>query len=548
MAGIRTDDARRRGRAAFDRQAWGEAFEQLQAADHVQTLASDDVLRLATAAYLSGNAAAAAVLWARAHHDYLSDNNIPAAVRCAFWLGFSSQLQGERAPAAGWLARGTRLLDEWGGDAVERGYLLHAVAMRTAKDGDPATALGMFEEAASIGARFGEADLVAMARQGQGRTRIRLGQVAAGTALLDEVMASVMADGVSPIIVGGVYCSVIEGCHDMFDLRRAQEWTAALDRWCATQPERVPSRGSCQVHRSRIMQFHGDWADALEEARRAQTWLSQPPPQSAIGAACYQVGEIHRLRGDFAEAENAFAEASRWGRDPQPGLAELRLAQGEVAKAKVAICRALDEVKPTWLRAPLLVAAVSILVAAGDVSRARACASELEEIAKQGSAPFLKASSHEAMGAVLLAEGKASEAQQLLRSAVREWQELGAPYESARTRVLLAGASRLAGDQDTAIMEFQSARHIFDQLSALPDLRRLEALTAVRGPDSASALTKREGEVLRLVAKGATNRVVATELGISEKTAARHVSNIFLKLGLPNRSAATAWAHQHKLV
>jgi len=457
-------------------------------------------------------------------------------------------LQGEHAPAAGWLARGSRMLEEWGQESVEPGYFLQADAMRAAMSGDMPAALANFERSAAIGEQYGDHDLLAMARQGHGRVLIRMGEVAAGVTLLDEVMASLMSGEVSPLIMGGVYCSVIEGCHDMFDLRRAREWTAVLDRWCASQPERVPARGSCQIHRSQILRFHGDWDEALEQAQRAQAWLSQPPPQSSVGAACYQVGEIHRLRGEFAEAENAYAEASRWGRDPQPGLAELRLAQGEVARAKIAVCRALEGAKLTRIRATLLSPAVGILIAAGDVERARACASELTEIAGRIDVPYMRAASLEATGAVHLAEGDAASAQQNLSEAAAIWRELGAPHESARTRVLLATASRRLGDEDTATMEFHAARHLFEQLEATPDLRRLDALTAAHGPDSASVLTRREEEVIRLLAKGATNRLIAGELGISEKTAARHVSNIYLKLGLPNRAAATTWAHEHKLV
>ena len=548
MAGVMTDDAQQRGREAFERQEWGKAFEQLQAADHVQFLAPDDLVRLATAAYLNGNQAAAAVIWARAHHDFLTQGNIPAAARSAFWLGFTALLQGEQAPASGWLGRGSRLLEEWGDESVEPGYFLHAEAMRSAVAGDMTAALANFERATAIGAQFGDHDLVAMARQGHGRVLIRLGETVAGMAMLDEVMASLMSGELSPLIMGGVYCSVIEGCHDMFDLRRAREWTAALDRWCASQPERVPARGNCQIHRSQIMRFHGDWSEALEQAEQAQEWLSQPPPQAAIGGACYQVGEIHRLRGDFAAAENAYAEASRWGRDPQPGLAELRLAQGEVARARLAVCRALDGAKVTRVRAQLLSAAVGILIAAGDVERARTCANELGEIAGRLDVPYMHAVSLEATGAVLLAEGDAAAARQALSEAAAIWRELGAPHESARARVLLATASRRLGDEDTATMEFQAARHLFEQLEATPDLRRLDALTAVNGPDRVPVLTPREEEVIRLLAKGATNRLIAGELHISEKTAARHVSNIYTKLGLPNRAAATTWAHEHKLV
>ena len=472
----------RSGRAAFARQAWAEAMELLQAEDHVHPLEPEDLMRLATAAYLTGSGATAAI-WARAHQDFLSQGNIPGAVRCAFWLGFQALLQGERAPAAGWLSRGSRLLDEHGLDVVERGYLLHATALRAAIEGDAASASATFAEAATIGTRFGDQDLVALARHGVGRTLIRLGHPAEGVAMLDEAMAAVTSGAVSPLLVGGVYCSVIEGCHEIYDLRRAREWTTALDAWCATQPERIPARGNCQIHRSRILQFHGAWSDALEEAQRAHAWLSQPPPHVAIGGACYQMGEVHRLRGEFDAAESAYREASRWGRDPEPGLAELRLMQGQAGRAKVAICRALEDAKVQRARAGLLPAAVEILLEAGEPEKARAAAKELEELADLFEVPYMHAMSRQANGALRLAEGKAEEALRSLRMAVETWQAMDAPYETARARVLAALAYRALGDDDAAAMELDAAQLGFSQLEARPDLARLERLAAGGGTD-----------------------------------------------------------------
>jgi DNA-binding CsgD family transcriptional regulator/tetratricopeptide (TPR) repeat protein len=537
------------GRAAYARQAWTEALEQLQAADRVATLDTDDLSRLATAAYLSGDESASSVGWSRLHHACIAEGNIAGAARSAFWIAFHAQRAGQRAPAGVWLARGMRIVEESGVDMVERGYFLYLTAMRTAVEGDPAGAMELFREIIGIGERFGDADLVAMARQGLGRTLVRIGRCAPGAAMFDEAMASVTSGEVSPMLMGGIYCSVIEGCHEMFDLGRAREWTVALDRWCAAQPARVPSRGNCQVHRSRMLQFHGDWPEALSEAERAQAWLSQPPPQQAIGPACYQVGDMHRLQGDFGAAESAYKEASRWGRDPEPGLAELRLAQGHVDQAKTAICRALDQVREPRERAPMLAAGVHILLAAGDVTIAAALATEMARLADEMRVPYVRAISDQANGAVLLAQGNPGMALPSLRAAVDTWQSLNAPYETAQARTLMGQASQELGHADAAIMEFEAAHLAFELLEATPDLERLERLMGSPGDgDQNHGLTPREAAVVRLLASGATNRIIATELGISEKTVARHASNIFLKLGLPNRAAATAWAHRQKLV
>jgi tetratricopeptide (TPR) repeat protein len=306
------------------------------------------------------------------------------------------------------------------------------VAARSIFEGDNTSASASFAAAAEIGDRFGDRDLVTLARVGQGRALLRLGETAAGVALLDEVMVAVEAGDVSAIVAGDVYCTVIEGCQEIFDLGRAQAWTAALTHWLASQPDLVAYHGQCLVHRAEIMQLHGARREAMEEAERAAERFLRGPDHPAAGAAFYQQAELHRLRGEFAKAEEAYRQASRWGRMPQPGLALLRLAQGQVDAAQAAIRRVMEEASDRVTRSNLLAADVEIMLDAHDVAAARARADELSAIAADLGAPLLGAVAAHAQGAVLLSEGNPPAALDALGQAWTAWQELEAPYEAAR--------------------------------------------------------------------------------------------------------------------
>ena len=533
------------GRGAYDGRQWHDTWRLLSLADEVAPLGVEDLERLAMAAYLAGRDEDYLRTLERAHHAYLDAGNCVRAARAAFWLGLRLAFRGETGPATGWFGRAARLLQREGKACVEEGYLLLPTAEQQLCAGAAETAYTTAARAAEIGDQFGESDLSACARHVQGRALIQEGQVEKGLALLDEAMVAVAAGELSPIMTGLIYCSVIDTCQQVYAVDRARQWTHSLARWCAEQPQLISFTGTCLVHRAEIMQMNGAWREAIEEARRA-CGVSREQPVPA--AAYYQQAEVHRLRGEFAEAEEAYQQASRHGCEPLPGLALLRLAQGRTEPAAASISRALGATTDRLQRTKLLPACVEIMLVRGDLASAREMCRELEETADRFQTAALRAMAAQTAGAVALAEGDHQSALPALRRAFELWLQVEAPYLAARTRELIGLVCRSIGDKEGARLELAAAREAFATLGAVPDVARIDRPVPFSAALRGSGLTPRELEVLRLVATGKPNKVIASELGLSEKTIDRHLSNIFGKLGVSSRTAAAAWAYGRKLV
>jgi ATP/maltotriose-dependent transcriptional regulator MalT len=532
-----------RGREAYGRRAWLDAYEALSAADAASSLDAADLELLAFSASMVGRMDDHIALLERAHHAYLDSGDTMAAAAMAIWIGMTLTSRDEMGPAGGWFGRARRLADREGEDSVVRGWLLVPAALQQLAAGEHEAAVAALSAAVESAERFRDADLLAAAMQFQGLARIKQGRVEEGLRLLDEAMVGVTAGEVSPALSGVIYCAVILCCEEAFDARRAKEWTTALARWCELQPQMVSFTGRCLAHRAGILQLQGAWGDALAEARLARERCEAAMNLNAAGQAVYQQGELLRLQGAFDGAQEAYREAGKYGREPQPGLALLRLAQGDAEAAGAGIRRALAETREPLQRAVLLPARAEIALALGEIDDARDAASELEETAATSGSAMLAATAAQVRGAVELSGGAAEAALPRLRRAWQLWEEVGAPYQAARTRVLIGEACAALGDRDAAAVELEAARAGFESLGAGPDLARV-----ARVPAETHGLSARELEVLRLVAAGRTNRQIAAELVVSEHTVARHLQNIFGKLGVSSRTAATAFAFEQHLV
>jgi DNA-binding NarL/FixJ family response regulator len=534
-----------RGRAAADRADWDEAFAAFSAAD-ASRLGADDLQVWATAAYLVGNVDAAVDADTRAHQIHLKQGDLQSAVRCGFWVAFMLVNRGDMAQAMGWFARCSRLVEGLPAETVEHGYLLISEAFRLAVlEQHWVDAHAVAVRAVEIGRTASDHDLVALGLNVAGRSLVGAGRADEGLGLLDEAMVAVVSGELSPVVAGAVYCSLIEACEEIAEWRRAGEWTDALTRWCDRQQGMVTFTGQCLTHRAHVLRLRGAFEAAAEAAHSAWERFAGAADERLSGGALYESGEVYRIRGDQVRAEDAYRRAGDQGHDPQPGLALLRLAQRRTDAAAATMRRLDAEWTTPIARIRLLPAYVEILLAAGDVVAAGGAAIELAELAVAYETVALRAAADGAQGAVLLASGDIEAALVRLRRAVEGWRSLEAPYEAARARVLIARACRALGDEDTATLELDAALRVFTELGASVDDADLSpSLEADRG----HGLTPRELEVLRLVATGMTNQAIADELHLAVKTVDRHVANILTKLGVPTRTAATAFAYEHDLV
>lgn len=542
-----SSEALLQGRKAYAASEWRNAFDALSAADASSSLESGDLLLWARAAYMLGRDDDYVAAMERAHRLQVQGGQVQAAAGTAWWVGHNLLFRGQSARASGWFELGFRLLEEGGTDCVERGWLLAPVWLQQMASGDWAAGLETVREGRRIGERFGDDDLTWLARDDEARALLNLGRIDEGLRLVNELLVVAGAGTLSPVVRGIVYCNTIIFCRNAHQLRQTREWTEALTSWCAAQPQMVAHNALCLVHKAEILQVQGDWSSALEEARVAATRYAAGVLNSfAIGRAHYLQAEIHRLRGRFYEAELAYQEANRFGFEPQPGLALMRLEQGRTDAAAAAIRRSVAEHVVPHERAALLPAYVRIMLEVGDEDAARTACNELEQLASQASSESLVATTDHARALLAQAMKDGPTCLRLARSAWRRWVDMDAPYDAACARVLIAEACRWLGDEDSEALETQAAVETFTRLGARPDLERMSSPT--RASSGTSGLSARELEVLRFLVSGRTNRQIASDLVISERTVARHLQNIFAKLGVSTRTAASAFAHEHHLV
>jgi DNA-binding CsgD family transcriptional regulator len=524
--------------------SWAETYEALRVRDPSE-LTPREHEHLADAAWWLSKPGESIAARQRAYAGSASSGDAEHAMWMAGRLSIEHFMRGDPAVGAGWLLK-TQHLAKDVPEGVGHGLLLIVEATVARFSGDMPRALELAGEAAELGRRLDDPDLSAMATHMQGVLLVAAGDIARGVALLDEAMTSVVAGQLSPWFTGIVYCSVIGTCLEIADVRRADQWSEAARAWCETLPPESPFPGMCRVNRAEVARLRGAWPEAEAEATRASVELMEFDPMGAA-QALYETGEIRRRIGNLIGAEECFARAREIGFDPQPGLSLLRAANGNMDAALAGLRLAATTITESRLRrARVLGALVDVALSFGDLDGASEAADLLAALAADSDAPILETTATTAAGALLLARGEAATAVDRLRDACASWRDLRLPYEGARARVLYGLALRSAGDEDDAILELRSAVAAFDRLGATPD--RDEAARLLPGASPLPrGLTPREAEVLRLVAAGKTNRDIAADLVISEHTVARHLQNMFTKLGVSSRSAATAFAFEHDL-
>ncbi len=532
------------GRAAYRDWQWVEAFQSFTAVEKASGLSPADYELLAATSYMLGDVPSLIEAQERAYTGYLDEGRPLPAARVALWVASGLASRGKFTEAGGWVERGSRLLEPVDEPCMERGYLLLPQALRHMISGEIEEVVPIAAEAARIGREFNYPDLIALATHTQARALVALGQSTEGFRLLDEVMLSIIAGDCSPMVTGIVYCSVLEGCYEAHEIGRAAIWTDSLAEWCGAQPDLVAFNDQCLAHRSELLRLQGDWPEALSEAQRSHQNHARGP---VAAQAHYQQAEIYRMSGDFKSSQLAYQETALKGGEPQPGLALLQLRLGSEDAAVASIRRALLETQGLLPRVRLLPGCVEVLVGTGHLEEAASAVEELTTIAEKTSIDTHRGWARYCSGLMALARSTPVEAASYLREALRIWEELGLPYELARVRRDLGRALAQMGDADGARVQLDAALSVFNTLGARPDAEEVTSALSSGDSEKPFGLTDREVEVLTKLASGATNRAIAVDLVLSERTIDRHVSNIFTKLGVNTRSAATATAIRNNL-
>ncbi|MFF2485637.1 LuxR C-terminal-related transcriptional regulator [Microbacterium sp. NPDC058062] len=531
------------GRAAVADRRWADAWELLARVDARDGLGGSDLELLATAALLRGEAQASIDALSRAYAAHLSAGDTAGAARSAGWLALNLIEQGDFTNSVLWAARAMRIVNAMPEPGALAGFVRMAPAVGQLGSGNNAEAVHAFEEVLAIAECEADRELATLARLGLGKSLIESGAVSEGLGRLDQAMTSIAAGDVAPLPTGVIVCGAVSDAILAFDLDRAAAWTGVLGRWCIEQPQLIAFSGQYRALEAGLLLVRGAWTEASAAVELALSRF-RAGDYRAIWGAPYQHAELSRLRGAFHSAEESYRRAGESGWEPQPGLSLLHLALGRARRAQDEIRRSAAGADPLTRRY-LLPAVAEVEIAAGDHDAARRAVEELRDASGTSATPMLDATIAATDARVLLAEGRTADALDAARTAVRAWDLVGAPYEAARSRVLAGRALHTIGEAEAAHEEFDAARTVFLALGAEPAVAEL---AAVMGDRRAGALTARELEVLRLVSTGLTNRRIGERLSLSEKTVARHLANIFGKLGITSRAAATAYAYENGLV
>jgi class 3 adenylate cyclase len=464
-------------RDAVERLAWRDAYDAYSVVD-AEPLPPEDLERFGEAAWWRGRLDQAMTLRERAYAGYSAAGNDLAAARMALSLSEDHAGRGAFAVSGGWFGTAERLLEAQP-EGAEHGQLALMRGLTELFTGDVNAAIGHFDHAFELGRRHRDRDTQALAVVAKGRALVKRGEVDAGLALLDEATASAVCGELMAFSTAIVYCMTISACNDLGDYRRAAEWTEEANRWC-DRLDVSGFPGACRIHRAEILRLRGDWQGAEKQALEACEELHEYE-RSITAGGYYEIGEIRRRRGDFAGAEEAYLQAHAFGRDPHPGLALLRLAEGRVDAAGAAVARSLDETEEPLMRLRRLPARVEIAVAESNLRAARTAAEELEQIVDSyklggGRALAFDATVHMAWGRIQLAEGDPEDASRSLRKARDEWREVGAPYETAQAQLLLGLAFRSLDDEHAAAVELEAALAAFERLGARLDEGRANEL------------------------------------------------------------------------
>ena len=531
--------ASRNHRSAAAREQWAADYARLSERD-VGDLTAAELEGLADSAWLLCHVDEAMTVRRRSFAAYADFGDHRAAARQAWRLFWECLYGGDHAVALGWLRRARRHLEGLT-EVPEHGLLALADAELTLNRGQLDEAGRRATDAVAIGEHTRSPGVIALGLVLQGRIQHALGQLDEGSSALDEAMTFVLTGQLTDYFCGAVYCAVIAECRAVADLPRASEWTEAARAWCDTLPATTPFHGICRVHRGEVLVLLGRWTEAEAEIRLAAEELGSEKPLSAAGALCF-LGEVRRRRGDLTGAEQAYLRAHELGGDPQPGLSLVRVAQGRVEPALAALRSGLvDDSRADEERAGFRWAQLEAALLVGDVNLARESAAELTSIAQRTNLPVPEARASQARGVRYLMEGSYPRALRELRDAQSRWAALGLPYEEASARTCLGVARRHLGDEEGATLDIDAARSSLARLGADPEPPTFLAVLGVR-QDRPAGLSPRETEVLRLVAAGMTDREIADTLSISEHTVGRHMQNLFAKIDVSTRAAATAYA------